>query len=291
MNQKRKFHEESAGLDPRYSYAADRRASSLPDKQDVNRGRFHHDHIGRKAADALQPYSGCANPNNEDLKVKKGNSTMVCIIISSAGSWVGGMPYRRFTFTPLADEANYFVIDNSYYDLVEQSNFPDATVHVESQKEISFMRRYYNATMDQIFPFLTAIINVDEGDVIGITWDEACIFCKENQDPDRCVENTYSFDGTHPTGDEFPTPSKGCWLNKEECDTTTTSTGKDEKLESVCTLGIHFVWTGTDENNVPLTSYGTRRSALLKNPVYPPNFDDLEDMWPQECTGKFCGKD
>lgn len=266
----------------------------LPDNLDKNRERFYHDRIGRKvAADVLEPYGGCVNPNNPDRKVRSGETTMICIVISSGGSWADGMTYRRYTFSPIADDANYFVIQKSYLSLVKEPNFhPNVMVHVESQKELSFLRQYYDADNDQIFPFLTAIINVHKGEVVGITWDEACIFCYEGLEPERCVENTYDYNGGHPTGTEFPTPSTGCWLSEQECDATTipVDNGPDGTLETVCTLGIHFVWTGTDEKGVALNSYGARRSAFLKSPVYPDDFDALKDMWPKNCEGKFCGK-
>ena len=51
------------------------------------------------------------------------------------------------------------------------------TLSVSSQNGLSYLRTYYNATTKKVFPFLTAIITVDEGTITGITWDDACVFC------------------------------------------------------------------------------------------------------------------
>ena len=45
----------------------------------------------------------------------------------------------------------------------EQLEADDITIHVNSQKGLSFLRKYYDRKLDRIYPYLTAIIDVKDG--------------------------------------------------------------------------------------------------------------------------------
>ena len=113
---------------------------------------------------------------------------------------------------------------------------------------LSFQKLYYNSER-QVFPFLTAIISVDEGSVTGITWDNACVFCGSKQ----CVDNTYGYDGEIQTEEGAKQPVGACFNTVEACKESTTAE---------CDLMLYVVWTGTDANGRDFRSSANRFSAF-----------------------------
>jgi len=134
---------------------------------------------------------------------------------------------------------------------------PFVSLHVESNTTLSFIRRWYDQDQGRIFPYLTAVVNVREGIVQGIAWDDACLFCSPSST--RCMENTYNFNGTEATN--ISEPTKGCWVTKEECDKAHAAG------EQVCDIKVYAVWSGTDSNGVAFTSFGYRFSAFPTDQV------------------------
>jgi len=185
-------------------------------------------------------------------------------VISGGGNWAaGGMKYQRVTFQPTADEYSHFTITSSYIDLVKQKNvfLPNVSVHVASQQQMSFIKRYYDEDNSKIYPFLTAIIDVKDGVVIGVSWDDACLFCGFSE----CEENTYDFYGNQVNQTTIPY-TKGCYVTKEDCEAYFEK-NIDSVYENKCALNIYFVWTGTDVDGNPLRSYNSRFSAFPPNIV------------------------
>lgn len=113
---------------------------------------------------------------------------------------------------------------------------------------LSFQKLYYNG-IDKIYPFLTAIINVYEGVVTGITWDDACVFCGS----DECENNTFNYDGEITTKEEARQPVGGCYSTVNLCNSS---------LKADCDLMLYVVWTGTDSNGRDMTSSANRFSAF-----------------------------
>jgi hypothetical protein len=114
----------------------------------------------------------------------------------------------------------------------------------------SFIRRYRgksSAGEHVTFPYMTAIINVDEGDVTSITWDTGCVFCN----PSECVDNEFNFDGTATSS-----PSQACQLPDSDC---LAATG--DAVATNCPLQLYVVWTGTDADGQYLTSSEMRFSS------------------------------
>jgi len=102
---------------------------------------------------------------------------------------------------------------------------------------------------------LTAIIDVENGVVRGITWDDACVFCEMA----KCIPNTYNFDGSVATTEQTKQPTDGCYLTEAEC------LGFAAEGNHVCDLKLFTVWTGTDINGKVLLSSDSRFS------MFPPN--------------------
>jgi hypothetical protein len=155
------------------------------------------------------------------------------------------------------------------YDMLYHNNF-----------SLSYQKWYFDGT-EKIFPYLTAIIDVQNGVVAGITWDDSCIFCTSNE----CEPNTFDFAGVLATEAEAKQPVGGCYISREEC-TDLLSEGKTD-----CDLLLYVVWTGTDSNGNDFQSSSNRFSAfppqswsgrISQNlPAFvPQSTEDLPDLTP-----------
>lgn len=126
-----------------------------------------------------------------------------------------------------------------------------------------------------MYPFLTAIIDVDKGDVVGITWDDACVFCEMSE----CQMNTYNFDGSVATAEQAKQPVEGCYLTREQC------LGFAASGSTQCDLKLYVVWTGTDADGNALLSSDSRFSMFPRNRIeesvtgaYDKMLEDLKNM-------------
>jgi hypothetical protein len=108
-----------------------------------------------------------------------------------------------------------------------------------------------------IFPYLTIIVDVVNGVVRGIAWDDACVFCEQS----KCLPNTYNFDGTLASAEQASQPTDGCYFTKEACD------GFQKTGNTVCDLNLHVVWTGTDIRGNVLMSSDSRSYDSMVNQV------------------------
>eukprot|EP00558_Chaetoceros_sp_UNC1202_P007875 CAMPEP_0197246124 /NCGR_PEP_ID=MMETSP1429-20130617/10680_1 /TAXON_ID=49237 /ORGANISM="Chaetoceros sp., Strain UNC1202" /LENGTH=239 /DNA_ID=CAMNT_0042706729 /DNA_START=18 /DNA_END=737 /DNA_ORIENTATION=+ len=221
--------------------------------------------IGNAAAS--DEWGGCSVAEGKSSVVKRKKTTPVCLTVGGDEDWGTGVDYKRFSFAPKADEYSRFTIQGSYQSLVRMSqNNKDVTVFASSQTSLSFLRKYYD-TKFGIFPHLTAIIDVHKGQVQGIAWDNACVFCAD----ERCAENTYGFDAQ---GARLGEPTKGCYLTKNECDEIQAQGGNE------CDLTLYVVWTGTDVNGSYLTSSSNRFSAFNPKQVKDQMRDGIKDLVP-----------
>eukprot|EP00543_Licmophora_paradoxa_P011665 CAMPEP_0202474374 /NCGR_PEP_ID=MMETSP1360-20130828/92352_1 /ASSEMBLY_ACC=CAM_ASM_000848 /TAXON_ID=515479 /ORGANISM="Licmophora paradoxa, Strain CCMP2313" /LENGTH=202 /DNA_ID=CAMNT_0049101499 /DNA_START=512 /DNA_END=1119 /DNA_ORIENTATION=+ len=133
------------------------------------------------------------------------------------------------------------------------------TIHTAAQAQLSFLRVFYDVEKDRIYPFLTAVLDVRHGNVVGIAWDDACVFCS----PGYCEENMYNFQGVPSSVLGVSSPSKGCYFTREQCDEIASNGETD------CDLTLYVVWTGTDSRGKSFQSSGNRFSqfppGLLKD--------------------------
>lgn len=188
-----------------------------------------------------------------------GQPTTICLVLANDGDWSSKTDYMRLNFQPIADEYSRFHVPDSFMQLVGLPNsaltetFPansNITVHAESQTALSFQKLYYDGD-EKVFPFLTAIVTVKEGNVTGISWDNACVFCGSSE----CHPNTYGFDGEMTTEEEAQQPIGGCSMPVQDCKLS-------DKAE--CDLLMYVVWTGTDSNGRDFKSSANRFSAFPK---------------------------
>lgn len=213
---------------------------------------------------SLGQWGGCIDISNPDALVNRKKSTEVCFTTGPDGDWGMGVEYNRYSFRPNADTYSRFTIPNSYSQLIQSSNGDDITVFASSQTSLSFLRKYYDQSYG-VFPHLTAIIDVKDGVVQGIAWDDACVFCSD----DLCEENTFNFNGKQASLNE---PTKGCYLTRDVCDKIHGNNGDD------CDLKFHVVWTGTDSNGNYLTSSNNRFSAFQPKQIQD-YFKDSITQW------------
>jgi len=207
-------------------------------------------------------WSGCTDSSLPPL-VTIGKKTTICLILANNLKWDdNNVRYLRMSFQPVADEFSRFIVPASYKDLVSQrSNInalgqmlndnSDIAIHASSQQAVSYQKLYYHNAEEKIYPQLTAIIQVEEGVVREISWDDGCIFCKELE----CGRNTYGYDGQRAS---INTPTGGCGKTKSACDE-----GVDNPNPG-CDISFHVVWTGTDANGTPFQSSAYRFSAFPK---------------------------
>ena len=128
-----------------------------------------------------------------------------------------------------------------------------------SISSVSFQKLYVNITKELVYPQLTAIIDVEMGDVVGISWDDGCIFCKSSE----CDENTFNFQG------ELSTPIDDAGSCGETVDFCRDSLARES---GECDLMLYVVWTGTDSNGRAFKSAAYRFSAFPKQELGD-NFD------------------
>lgn len=144
----------------------------------------------------------------------------------------------------------------AYVDLVQNGTqvlgATNLTVHTAAQNMLSFLRVYYDPVEFRIYPFLTAVVDVEGGVVQGLAWDDACVFCSKS----RCLENMYNFDGKLASELGVSSPSKGCYFTEEECNKIQAEGGTD------CDITLYAVWTGTDADGKSFQSSGNRFSAF-----------------------------
>eukprot|EP00567_Pseudictyota_dubia_P008136 CAMPEP_0197464400 /NCGR_PEP_ID=MMETSP1175-20131217/64001_1 /TAXON_ID=1003142 /ORGANISM="Triceratium dubium, Strain CCMP147" /LENGTH=337 /DNA_ID=CAMNT_0043000379 /DNA_START=20 /DNA_END=1033 /DNA_ORIENTATION=+ len=211
---------------------------------------------------APAPWGGCIDPREANSAiVVRGRPTPICLTVGPGGHWNRVSPsveYLRYSFKPTADEYSVYQIPDSFNNFIvrEEAKYllPNITVFAATGTALSFLRHWYEKNQQsindgKIFPHLTAVIDVKQGVVSGISWDNACVFCRSQ----LCLENTYNFNGEVYTSG---TSTKGCYLTYEQCVAIHAGGGNE------CDLTLFVVWTGSDANGNVMSSSNSRFSAF-----------------------------
>jgi len=138
------------------------------------------------------------------------------------------------------------VDDYSLLEVAVNGSYTETLDHIDMWFQLEFAnkvsstkrRRYFdgsnldqNVLTDIIVPFWTAIINLKDGIVTEIIWDDGCYGCAS----DYCIEQT-------------------CGINHNKC--------RAQGGSSNCDLKVYLAWFGTDKNGRYLTSAGKRLSRF-----------------------------
>lgn len=130
---------------------------------------------------------------------------------------------------------------------------------VASQSALSFLRLYYDVSLQRVYPYLTAVITVRDGLVTGITWDNACVFC--GGFGDECEDNTYSFTGALQTQESSGQETKSCYESVAVC-TTAMKNATSPEGQRLCDITLYVAWSGTDVDGKALQSQSYRFSEF-----------------------------
>ena len=106
---------------------------------------------------------------------------------------------------------------------------------------------------------------------MGIAWDDAGVFCGKSESE----ANTFDFAGNLATESEAGGPTRGCFLDFDQCKVWTVEGRTD------CDLILYVVWTGTDSNGQPFQSSAYRFSAFPTQDLgdrFSQNLPDLPDI-------------
>ncbi|CAB9506188.1 expressed unknown protein [Seminavis robusta] len=248
-------------------------------------------HFSPETADPQDlEWSGCVDPNDPDSLVRIGQKTTICVVLGSSTNWNAGIPpvhYIRLPFQPQADQYSRLHVPSSYQDLLLTlatriyNGNNNVTIHVASQKALSDQRLWFDNNKSLLFPYLSAIIKVNQGVVEQISWANDCLFCSGNEG--QCQDNLYDFDGnllqssssgacpvqddgtyselpdipsslgdTSPAPDTTAAPTSSIPSSKSMC--ASYELNKDRLSPSPCDVGVSVVWTGTDADGNSLQS-------------------------------------
>jgi len=216
------------------------------------------------AQKAFEGYDYCAPQGASGLKVKRFEETYICVTIN-------GM--QRAIFNPKADDYSLLNIQDSQNSLPSgsgiiaknegfvsnatcaNSSLSDFFVTIEvsslgATQVVPYI--YQKRSCDgsaKFFPFMTAIIFVEDGEVQTITYDEECAFCNGKS---NCQAN--GFDKSR--NDTFSSDVYvECGYSPDEC-SNLAGGGAD------CDLRVYVAWVGTDANGEFFTSGNSRFSRF-----------------------------
>eukprot|EP00924_Labyrinthula_sp_SR-Ha-C_P004155 snap_masked-scaffold_3-processed-gene-15.55-mRNA-1 protein AED:1.00 eAED:1.00 QI:0/-1/0/0/-1/1/1/0/211 len=130
---------------------------------------------------------------------------------------------------------------SSSFDL-ENSNF----IHFGVQKESTIFKKKLFLASQYSVTQITVVIELDEGNVDSIYFDDGCFSCSKN-----CFENAFDY-SSNSVSVSGRSSGKDCFL-----DLSSDEESQDE-------LSIYFVWKGTDKDGKTLSSYNKRLSNFYR---------------------------
>jgi len=154
--------------------------------------------------------------------------------------------YQKILFYPTVDEFSMLKIDGSWTH-PSLMRWRDMEIRLEVGKIFSPWQRVFSTDMQFVVPFLTAIIELNDGAPVQITWDQSCVNC----DGGQCISGNFCGVPYNVTGQN----TDGiCYGRVGATDDATTD----------CDLKIYLGWFGSDSSSNYLVSAGQRYSAFRK---------------------------
>lgn len=154
-------------------------------------------------------------------------SAPLCIIINDESYLVFYPKVDEFTLLEVQDSFNTSWLDNLQNDPVY--------IRAEVSRKSSYWRtRSQGVGASKLtVPFWTLVVEMNEGQVVSLTWDDSCPLCESS---DLCVE------------------SRSCGVAHSSC-------GQSAEANN-CNLQIYLAWFGTDVDGNYLTSSDKRLSRF-----------------------------
>ena len=199
-------------------------------------------------------------PEGESPLVTIGEPAFLCLRFNNNTQALMTPIVDEFTQLSIEDSNTIMPENTGYYDLSDRvlvssrdDNTHDyvITVHpVVNDKVASFWKTYkkWAAGVNDVktVSVITAIVLVDQGKIVDITYDDGCFFC-DPENKAKCVLDTFTQDPPSIIQNE---DYKGCALDSTEC------------ASQNCDLNLYLVWSGTDSTGQFMRSAGMRFSRF-----------------------------
>lgn len=124
--------------------------------------------------------------------------------------------------------------------------------------EVRSVPKLYNGLKyaDSFFTFLTAVINVDNGIVKSIDWDDGCYTCLQCEE-NSIIEEDGVMQLIEPSSPYYSAyQGKNCMVEKSKCDDNAN-----------CDLTIYLTWSGSDSKGRVFQSANLRMSRFQSGSI------------------------
>lgn len=185
--------------------------------------------------------SDCSAPGRGTPRLAVGDKTWVCLVLATSLDWRSSdaVEYVRFPFELKMDDYSRMDVSNAWN--LMNSSF--VSMHVQSEQRVSYQKRWRDGR--RTFPFLAVVVQVENGKVESVAWDDACY------DDCKCTENSFDFDASR-----YRHAEKQCYYT--DC---------DDGTSRLCRFSVFVSWSGTDKNGIPLLSQQLRFSRFDSDAV------------------------
>ena len=164
--------------------------------------------------------SGASLCNLDERTFNKNEEVPICIALMQNET------RYKSQFWVKVDEFALLELDNSF-----NTDYYNKNTTVQIEASLNASKAINTATEELRVPFFTIIIELNQGEISSITWDDKCVGCLS----DECIDGF-------------------CGIPQNYCGTADSQTD--------CDLKIYLGWFGTDKNGNYLTSAGQRLSAF-----------------------------
>ena len=206
-------------------------------------------------AEAACSVAGRSNP-----KLRRGDETYLCVVLSSSLDWAEDTKYVRLGFRAEVDTFARLEVRGAWAPLTTSTgahhalNGTSIGLSLQSEGKRSYQRRWrdLHRGSPSTFPVLYAQVVLDRGEVTAVAWDSGCFDCEEEDA--ACTANEFEYDGSMAKD-----AAEQCSVADDKC-------GKGEgQVSELCRLAVYVSWTGTDKDGRNLLSQQNRLSRLERS--------------------------
>ena len=133
-------------------------------------------------AEAACSVAGRSNP-----KLRRGDETYLCVVLSSSLDWAEDTKYVRLGFRAEVDTFARLEVRGAWAPLTSTVgahhalNSTSIGLSLQSEGKRSYQRRWrdLHRGSPSTFPVLYAQVGLDRGEVTAVAWDSGCFDCEE----------------------------------------------------------------------------------------------------------------